>query len=89
MLITTAYEVAWMDVGGANLNDSEVSVSISNWLWDNTRELTVNELEREVGDTEQIALMCFGEVPAGLSDKLLKNVRWLILRSIHKLDFTE
>ena len=76
MLLTTGYRVAWMDVGGANINDPDVNVSISDQLWRNFRELTVSELEREVGDTEQIALLC-DEVPAGLSDKLLKSVRWL------------
>ena len=89
MLLTTGCVVAWMDVGDVDLNDPDVKESIRDLLFDDLRHRTVSELEREVGDTEQIALMCFGEVPAGLSDKLLKNVRWLILRSIHKLDFTE
>ena len=89
MLLTTGCVVAWSDVGDVNLNDPDVNESIRDLLWYNLRHQTVSELEREVGDTEQIALMCFGEVPAGLSDKLLKSVRWLILQSIHKLDFTE
>ena len=89
MLLTTGYEVAWMDGGDANHNDLALRVSITK-LWRNRKNLTVSELEREVGDTEQIALMCRGGLPAGLSDKLLNSVRWLLLVSeISEHDWTE
>ena len=88
MLLTTGCVVAWMDVGDVDLNDPDVKESIRDLLFDDLRHRTVSELEREVGDTEQIALMC-REVPAGLSDKLLKFVRRLGLCAIYKLDFTE
>ena len=65
-------------MGDVNLNDPDVSKSIRAKLWYNRRDMTVSELEREFGDTEQIALMCMNEVPAGLSDKLLKSVSWLL-----------
>ena len=87
MLLTTGYEVAWTDVGDADLNDPDDNESIGKRLSSNRRVLTVSELESEVSDTEQIALFCYYNVPAGLSDKLLKSVRWL--RSIYKPDFTE
>ena len=87
MLLTTGYWVAWTNVGDADLNDPDVDESIRKRLKGNHR--TVSELEREVGDTEQIALMCEHNVPAGLSDKLLKSVRCLGLTRIFKLDFTE
>ena len=76
-LLTAAYEVAWMDVGDVNLNDPDVK-SIRAQLTSDLRVLTVSELKREVGNAEQIALMCPYELPAGLSDKLLKAVRWLL-----------
>ena len=79
-----------MDLGGSNTNDTDVRSSISRWLCSNLRELTVSELESEVGDTEQIALKCDDELPAGLSDKLLKSVRWLLLVSeICEFNWTE
>ena len=79
-----------MDLGGSNTNDTDVRSSISRWLRSNLREQTVGELEREVGDAEQIALMCDDELPAGLSDKLLKSVRWLLLVSeICEYNWTE
>ena len=89
-LIVRGYQVAWRDLGGSNTNDTDVRWSITRRLWGNFQHSTVSELEREVGDTEQIALMCTGEVPAGLSDKLLKSVRWLLLLSeISEHDRTE
>ena len=89
LYFSTGYWLAWMDVGGVNLNDPDVNELIRGQLRHNDRYLTVNELEREVGDTEQIALMCHDGFPAGLSDKLLKSVRWLLIRSIYKNDWTE
>ena len=87
--VTTGYEVAWMDTGDFNLNDSDVRLSIRDQVESNLRELTVSELEREVGDTEQIALWCEDELPAGLSDKLLKSVRCLRLSELSEHDWTE
>ena len=79
-----------MDVGDADLNDRDVQKSISKRLGRNHLFVTVSELEREVSDTEQIALRCEGELPAGLSDKLLKSVRWLKLNSMDdERNFTE
>ena len=88
-IFSTGYRVAWTDVGDSNLNDRVVNVSIDDRLYRNLQHSTVNELEREVGDTEQIALLCEGELPAGLSDKLLKSVRYLHLTEIYQPDFTE
>ena len=88
-IFSTGYRVAWTDVGDSNLNDRVVNVSIDDRLYRNLQHSTVNELEREVGDTEQIALLCEGDLPAGLSDKLLKSVRYLHLTEIYQPDFTE
>ena len=85
----TGNMVAWMDVSDANLNDPDVNKSIRDRLYRNLQPLTVRDLERKVGDTEQIALLWKYELPAGLSDKLLKSVRWLLIRSIYKNDWTE
>ena len=87
LLIATGYRVDWMDVGDANLNHPVVNKSIRTQLLLCCRELSVSELESEVGDTEQIALWCEDGLPAGLSDKLLNSVRWL--RYICKPDSTE
>ena len=83
--------MAWTDVGDSNLNDRVVNVSIDDRLISNLEYRTVSELEREVGDTEQIALCCWYELPAGLSDKLLKSVRCLRLcmPDISQHDWTE
>ena len=89
-LIARGYQVAWRDLGGSNTNDTDVRWSITRRLWGNFQHLTVSELEREDDDTEQIALWCEGEVPAGLSDKLLNSVRWLLLVSkICEYNWTE
>ena len=82
ILLTTGYLVAWLDVDDVNLNDRHVRKSIRDRLEINSRRRTVSELEREVGDTEQIAMMCRFGLPAGLSDKLFKSVRWLRLSQI-------
>ena len=87
-IFPTGYGVAWMDVGDADLNDQEVKCSIREWRAKNSRRLTVNELEREVSDTDQIALMCDDELLAVLSDKLRKSIRWLELSSMNEPDFT-
>ena len=89
-IFSTGYRVAWTDVSDANLNDRDVDKSlIRDHLWSNRGNMTVSELEREVGDTEQIALKCMNGSPAGLSDKLLKSVRCLQLSEISEHDWTE
>ena len=77
-----------MYAGDVNLNDPDVSLSIKDQVKSNLREQTVGELEREVGDTEHIALMCRDGLPAGLSDKLLKSVRCLRLSELSEHDWT-
>ena len=88
-IFPTGYGVAWMDVGDPDLHDVAIKFSMSAQLRGYLPYLTGSELERKVGDTEQIALLCEGEVPAGLSDKFLKSVRWLWLIKILKHGFTE
>ena len=89
MLLITGYLVAWTNVGDADLNDPDVVEVIRKRLKGNLRDMTASELEREVGDTEQIALMFWDGLPAGLSDKMLKSVRCLGIIRIFKPDFTE
>ena len=87
--IARGYKVAWRDLGGSNTNDTDVNKSIRDLRWGNLPEQTVSELEIEVGDTEQIALMCRFGLPAGLSDKLLNSIRWLRLSEISEDHWTE
>ena len=78
-----------MDADDATLNDPDATESIRNQLTSNHQRLTVSELEREVDDTDQIALRCLDGLPAGLSDKLLNSIRWLRLSEISEDHWTE